>query len=458
MYFSLHKRLLFSLLLVLSLLWLLIAIWLYLEAEHEVEELFDVNLTQTSSVLLTLIPYIKTAHDHNKTQFNTQTLTQQILDKDSMGELGLFVKFLIHDGNKNIISQSQDIPSQVINAPSGLVDYNIFGKKWRVYTLYIASSDLYIRTTEPYVHRNNLLLEILFTVLMPLLLGFVIMSTLVWFVVNQSLSSLKHITHDIAKRDPNYLKPVTKQNIPIEIKPLLDALNKLFRRLEGAFENERRFTADAAHELRTPLAGIKIQTTVASRAVDEQQRQQALDNINTGVDRATHLVEQLLILARVDTQEKLAMQHFDIIALCIQLISDFTAIAHKKNIDLGLETHYDRHEILANADALAILLRNLIDNAIRYTPENGKITVIIEIQSQNILLAVEDNGIGIKKEQQQQMLERFKRGNHINIKGSGLGLSIVQRIVKLHQCQLLLEKGKNGQGLRVSVILKKIKT
>ena len=380
-YFSLHRRLLLGLVTVLSLLWLVIAGWMYSEVEHEVEELFDINITQVASILTTLLPYMQA----QQLEFDPQTLVEKILGKDSDDAEGYAVDFIVLNANKKIISQSKNMPLALTSMPQGLSDYSVEHKKWRVFSLQLKSGVI-VYTAEPYAHRNELLFDILITVLMPILLGFIIMLLLIWFTVNRSLQPLTCIADDLSQRDLKHLSPVKTHNIPIEIKPLVEALNHLFKRLKHAFDNERRFTADAAHELRTPLAGIKIQTAVASQAQNPQQRQQALDNINTGVDRATHLVEQLLALARMESQQTLVMKKFDLTALCRQMVMEFADFSYQKNIDLGLKADQETINISANADTLRILLRNLLDNALRYTPAQGMVTVLVKIEKQGVML------------------------------------------------------------------------
>ena len=239
--------------------------------------------------------------------------------------------------------------------------------------------------------------------------------------------------------------------VPEEVSPLVGALNDLFVRLEQAFNSERRFTADAAHELRTPLAALKIQAQVALRAGNETERQVALENVLRGVDRATRLLEQLLTLARVDPETAAASYApVDLHDLAASAIKDVAQMAHAKHIELSLEA---APTCLVSGDAaqLALLLRNLLDNAIRYTPEAGRVSVAIQ-QGLGVELQIRDSGPGIPAAERERVLQRFYRIPGSGMEGSGLGLSIVQRIVELHGARLALADNAPGPGLLVKVI------
>jgi two-component system sensor histidine kinase QseC len=248
------------------------------------------------------------------------------------------------------------------------------------------------------------------------------------------------------------MSPLPDSGIPAEIRPLTRAINELLQQLRNTFERERRFTADAAHELRTPLASIKTQAQVAQRATDEEQRQQALKQINAGVDRATRLVEQLLTLARLDPAN--AVVEFKPVNLCQLLaavIADIAPAAHAKEIDIGM-TECQLSTISGNEAALAILMRNLLDNAIRYTPAGGTVDAALMMEPQRLIFTITDSGPGVPEAERSRVLERFYRGEmEDKVPGCGLGLSIVKRVVELHGATLMLDQPASGVGLRVTV-------
>ncbi len=437
MIFSIRKRLLLLLLILIGSVWSVVTWQVYVDTQHEVEELFDANLAQNSKVLLTLI--------------KNEIIKYKELDEHLYGhKYEHKLAFLIRSNTYKTLLNSPSAPLFPIFKSNSYNDYQDGKHLWRVFTL--QTKHFLIQTGERYAIRNELIEEIMSSTLGSLLIALPLLALLIWLSVGNSFKSLQQITNEIATRNPNQLQTLQIHKIPLEIKPLIDALNSLFIRLSQAFENERRFTADAAHELRTPLAGLKIQAQVALRSTDTQELKQALQQINTSVDRTTHLIEQLLILARMDATQKIPTASIDMHTLISQLVIDLTPQALKKDIDLGLE-HSARYNIVTgNQEHLYLLYRNLLDNAIRYTPQDGRITVNLQnLEPNRLTITIIDTGCGIPSDKQQQVFERFYRGEQQNILGSGLGLSIVQKIADLYRIEIQLENMANG--LRVTTYL-----
>jgi len=229
-------------------------------------------------------------------------------------------------------------------------------------------------------------------------------------------------------------------------------LNNLFSRLSRALANERRFTADAAHELRTPLAAIKVQAQVAFRSSgDEAARNHALAGVAKGIDRATHLVEQLLTMARLDPETELHGESVKLHSLVVDVASMAASDAVAKNLDLVVMDGPEL-KIHGNPAMLRILVRNLVDNAIRYTPSQGFVHINVEKAEGRIRLIVEDSGPGLSEQQRKIAVDRFSRVSRPSGEGSGLGLSIVNRIADLHKAKLVFARGENGVGFRVEVV------
>jgi two-component system sensor histidine kinase QseC len=271
-------------------------------------------------------------------------------------------------------------------------------------------------------------------------------------VIGHGLKPLGRVTHELTLRTHDQLQPVDIEATPIEIHSVIDALNSLLHRLAQAFENERRFTADAAHELRTPLTGLKVQAQVALLSDDPTVRQQALHKIVTSVDHASHLISQLLTLARMDSSQSIEMHQVDLQDVIQNVLNYLMISAVAKNQDLGLNIQTDETHVYGNAEALEILLRNFLDNAIRYTPEHGTITLsLMRTTTGDLQLSLCDSGIGIAAEEREKVFERFHRGHHQHIQGSGLGLSIVRRIAELHQLQIQFSDPPQGTGLVVDI-------
>ncbi|MEN8219831.1 MAG: ATP-binding protein [Pseudomonadota bacterium] len=442
MKFSIRNRLLLLLLSVICSVWCIITWRVHVNTQHEVEELFDANLAQSARILLGLI---KHEIEEEKAKGKSEVIT--------LGEF-LFrhryehkLAFLVRANDGHILVRSATAP-QFNRDLASLSDYWADGYLWRVFTL---QADQYIvQTGERYDIRDELISEIMYSTLSILLMALPLLALLIWISVGSSFKPLQQVATDIASRTPEQLQPLDIDKIPLEIKVLVKALNSLFTRLTHAFENERRFTADAAHELRTPLAGLKTQAQVAQRATTSQQREQALQQILIGVDRATHLVAQLLTLARMDATETMPTSPVDLHELVSQVIIDLTPQALEKSIDLGLEKTATACITPGNQEALYLMLRNLIDNAIRYTPAGGQVTVFLDNpQASRLTLLINDTGPGIPPEQREHIFERFYRGENQNILGSGLGLSIAQKVAQLHQVEIQLNEVPNGRGLCV---------
>jgi len=367
-------------------------------------------------------------------------------------------QFQVWDMKGRLLLHSANAPkSKLFGAKNGFSDRTIDDEDWRVFTVHDEQLGIIIVSAEPYIIRNELANRIARDDLYIMLLTYPISGVLIWFIIGLGLSSIRRVADEIAHRESTYLEPVDLQSVPIEIKPLVNELNKLFYRLNQALEREKRFAADAAHELKTPLAALRTQTQVALRTTNEQERNTALHNLITGVDRCTHVVQQLLTLSRLLPEENTLedIKKVNLPALTAEIIAQLFPAALEKNIDVALINRKQVVIIEGNAIALGILIRNLVDNAIRYTPNNGKVKVYITTTRNHVHLRVCDNGPGIPAELRGRVFERFFRilGNQST--GSGLGMAIVQQITLLHKAQVKLNTPKSGKGLEVKVIFPK---
>lgn len=350
-----------------------------------------------------------------------------------------------------LLLHSIGVPTEPLsNGKSGFDDRWLHDKSWRTFTIYDKNTDIAIMVGEQYNFREELEGKITQDSVLIMLLTYPFLGLLIWLIVGRGLDSIKRIAAALRQREPSYLEPVDLQSIPVEIKPLIDELNKLFRRLREAFEREKRFAADAAHELRTPLAALMTQVQVALNAKTEAERKSALQKVIVGVDRSVHVVQQLLILSR--TVPEVIMR--DMVAVNLneqaaQVIADLVPEALKKHSDIELKAPPEPAIIKGAATAINILLRNLIDNAIRYTPSYSKVIVEISLTSKSVILKVIDNGPGIPKELRTRVTERFFRILGNKAPGSGLGLGIVLQIASIHHADLVLDTPSSGQGLEV---------
>jgi len=274
---------------------------------------------------------------------------------------------------------------------------------------------------------------------------------LIWVGVSRGLAPLATMSEAVAKRRPDAMAPLAERNLPEELKPLAHSLNELLARLDAALAAQRRFTADAAHELRTPLAALKLQLDMARRAVDTADRDAAYADLDAGVRRASHLVDQLLTLARIEP-EALAetTAECDLVALAKEAIVARAPLAADKNVDLGLAREAPG-VVRGDPATLAVLMSNLIDNALRYTPRGGRVDVAVDRAPEAVVFSVSDTGPGIAPDERERVFDRFYRAGASSEPGSGLGLSIVKRIADAHHASIELGAPAAGPGLIVTV-------
>lgn len=443
---SLRAKLLFLLLAIISVAWLATAGFIYYDAHHEIDELFDAQLAQSAQVLLA-----QAGHELKDAREDDDAIASEIAAASHKYERK--IAFQISDEHGRLLLRSASAPVEPLAAQeNGYAETTIAGKSWRVYTLKDDENEILVQVGERHSVRNELAASVALRLLLPLAIALPVLAVLIWFAVGRGLSPLRRIGSEVAQRDPANLAPLEERAVPAEIAPLLHALNTLLGRLDRALESERRFTADAAHELRTPLAALKIQAQVARRAENAEQRGNALDKLILGVDRATHLIEQLLTLARLEPTGGNAVQktRCDLVAIARQTLVDLAPTALDKEMELELSSP-DAAMIRGNADMLAILLRNLVDNAIRYSPRHGRVDVSLIVEQGRTRLEVADSGPGIPEQERQRVFDRFYRILGNEAAGSGLGLSIVKRIADFHAAKLTLADGRHGAGLRVSV-------
>ena len=282
-------------------------------------------------------------------------------------------------------------------------------------------------------------------VLFPLLLG-----TIFW-LVNREFRPLQKVADSLASRRPGDDTPIESTRLPKEIRPFVDELNALFVRIAAMLARERRFTSYASHEMRSPLAGLRVQAEVAQLANDDPDvRERALSNLTQGIDRMAHLVEQLLALSRLDSTGDLEMRDIDWSVLLQKICKDFEDPAHQKGVNLqlqyqGVPSATQGHELF-----LSLLMRNLVDNALRYSPPDGNIRIVLMEDEVRVL----DDGKGVSQEHMARLGERFFRPSNQNEPGTGLGLSIVKRVADMHGFRLELFNRPEG-GFCASLNFKK---
>lgn len=353
-----------------------------------------------------------------------------------------------------LILHSANTPSiPLSNGKNGLSTLWLHNQSWRVNTLYDPATQLTFMVAERADYRQQLENQLTQDSIFIMLITYPFLGFLIWIIVGRGLDTLKKVAQEVRHRAPSYLKPVDLDAVPSEIEPLVSELNNLFTRLQDAFDREKRFTADAAHELRTPLAALNTFTQVALRAKTPEERKEALLKVLSGVNRGTHVVTQLLTLSRMVPEATInEPARLDLGKEAADIAAQIAPEAIAKNIELELITTDDPVFIIGNSTAIGILIRNLVDNAIRYSPKHSTVSIHIEKNPTHVVLRVTDNGPGIPEELRERVFERFFRVIGNQATGSGLGLSIVAQIAKLHHASIELKTPPNGKGLDFCII------
>lgn len=384
-------------------------------------------------------------------------LNQQMYDThgeiSGVGTLFKSVQFQVWNRQGKLILHSFGAPDiderQEVN---GFIDLRPNDDTWRVYSIYNPQSGIRIVVLQRYDFRIDLERQITHDSIMIMLFTYPFLGLLIWVIVGRGLHVIKRTARSLSKRDHKRLKPLTKQYVPQEILPLVEAINGLFNRLKHTFIREQRFASDVAHELRTPLAAAHTHAQVAMQADSPAQSEQAIAKIIKSVDRAAHVVQQLLTLSRTVPQAlQQEMQPVMLAQLAQEMIADLTPSAIERDIELALIAGDGLKAIQGNAIILSIMLRNMIDNAIRYSPDGSVVEVHIDQFNKRQVLKVIDNGPGIPEEVRDKVFERFYRVDGTQASGSGLGLSIIDQIVDLHNASIKLETAPSGRGLAIIV-------
>jgi signal transduction histidine kinase len=426
---SIRARLLVALFILVALISALAAGVTYRRVLNETSDLFDYQLRQMALSLrsqISLAPRVEVPPDQGDADFVVQIW-------DVFGARTYLSRPGLPLINQTVL---------------GYADLSLRGEKWRAYGLQTA--DGVIQIAQPARVRENLARAAAGRVIVPLILLLPIMIAAVAWIVNRGLLPLRFVTAEVQRRDVRTLAPLRTEDLPSEIEPLVGELNRLLERLQHAFSVQRAFISDAAHELRSPLTALRLQLQLLDRAPDEAARAEARTRLGDAIERAIHLVEQMLALARSEPQQAaLAVESVDLSAAAAEGISDTHDLALAKHIDLGLDAAPGL-QVSGEREALRTLVRNLVDNAVRYTPPQGSVQVRTRATADEAVLEVIDNGAGIPPEDRERVFDRFYRRAGAQESGTGLGLAIVKAIAERHGAHVALSEPKGG-GLIVAV-------
>lgn len=423
---SIRTRLFLILLAATGAVWLLAVLWTYLSTQREVERVLDARLTEAARMVSSLI----TDHHIDVAAAVDAARTANIPDG-----------FNLHDGDYNrqlscqiwslqgdLVSRSESAPdTSLADHETGFAEKLVNGERWRVYAVVNPELGVRVLVGDSVEIRERLVGDVIKGQLVPALAILPILAGLIWLSVGRGLSPLRQIADALALRTADELHAVDDSGAPREISPLLASLNALFQRVQEAREREKTFIAYAAHELKTPLSGLKTQAQVALRSDSDEVRANALRQISLSVDRTGRLVRQLIDLAAVDSLENPSTaETVAIKAMVDELLAEMVALSSSRGITVDRKISDDQLIRVASRTLLRLAVRNILENALQYAPRNSSVRIACAHTNSGTMIAVCDIGTGIDEKDEQRLKAHFQRGNSANALGSGLGLAIVE--------------------------------
>ena len=440
---SLQRRLLLYLLICAPLVWGLALFFSIQRARHEVNEMFDTELVRLARQVQATL-----GHGYpGPSSMLPPAPKEGAPDAGDSDVRDLAIAVWSADGAL-ALSDREGVDLNFRSGAQGFIDDEVEGRPWRVYYMRSADGQWLVAAGQGAYERDELVYGLTVTQVVPWLLVLPVLLAVMAWAVRAALAPMRRLTRELSHRDAQDLRPVPSARAPVELKPLLVAMNGLFQRIEQLLVRERRFTADAAHELRTPLAVLAAQWDVVRHAGSPEERRQAEDKLSAGLRRMERLVTQMLSLSRVESGVLPSLDaEIEWPPIVEQAMSDCLPLAERRRIDLACEWPAGGAHpmpLLGDGHLLTVLVRNLLDNAVRYAPEGS--SVLLRIGREQ--LEVDNDGPPLSPEQLARLGERFYRPEGHHEVGSGLGVSIVRRIAQLHGLELQLGPRADGRGVR----------
>lgn len=453
---SIRRFLMVTVSVVLVSAFLLIVAISYFEARHEVDELFDAELAQTARLLKSSFERVGNSHDSFENEFQHLTELERLPPMiDSDQERTVYghryerkVLFQVRKG-EDVLFESEESTLHLNQAPiQGYSEVRVNGHVWYLFTL--READFSFTAGERADIRDELAEEILASYMLPLLLSLPVLLGLLLWVLKHGLEPLRGLASNIRRRGEDNLTPIQLQNVPEEIQPVVQALNHLFSQVENSMEMERRFTALASHEMRTPMSVLKVNVQNALNASSSAECEHYLQELNQGIDRASRLMEQLLTLSKLEqTDLSYDTCSINLVPLLREEIAALYPLADARQVQLEFHCELEHAKVQSVPQLLSVVLKNLIENAIKYSPVAGNVIVSLQRADQQILLQIEDEGKGVPEAERELVFDRFYRLPNADVPGAGLGLAIVKRIVDILGIGIELKDSDSLAGLCV---------
>jgi two-component system, OmpR family, sensor histidine kinase QseC len=416
------------------------SLWLYRTAEKQAGELFDAALVEAANAVFAAVAHEGLGKDDDfefepEEHAHDERLVYQLLDRRG-----------------SIVYFSPRAPREALAAAEarGFSERVADGIAYRVYTLRASNKRAAIHVGQRLSDRAAMVRTMVLQLLLPGVVVVLLLAVGVWFIVRRVTLPVISFSHAIDARAPADSGPVVVDSLPRELQPVGRAVNGLLERVEIALVRERTLTADAAHELRTPLAALRAQAQVALRSREDTERSEALQALIGGVDRATRLVETVLTLARLDARsiDRTTLPVVSLRSMAGEVVAGLSAAARARGLQLEMDV--PELAVRADSDSLPVALRNLCDNAIRHA--TSRVQLEARVAARGVVITVRDDGPGMTAEQQSRAFDRFYRGTSDSA-GAGLGLALVKRVTDLHGGSVRFSAGLNGRGLGVEIVL-----
>lgn len=453
---TLTRRLFFRIAPVVAATIALIAVFAFDSATREINRIYDAQLVDDADVLLALLrhslenPAGQGPREIPDIDFTASTVFSQ--DADDFGDAHMFRAWV--NGHIAVYSNNafqEDVPQQ----KAGFTTLAHHGDMWRIYSTPLPGTAIVMDVGEKVAVRETLVANILLNLFFPLVALVPIIGFLIWLGINNGLSTIRGLVGQIRSRSPDDLSAIPVDGLPRDLLPLGNSINHLLDKLAHSLTLERRFSDLAAHQLRTPQAGMKLLLQLLDRADSEDERRAIISDLVLSNEHAMHLIEQLLRLARL-SHHAIELSPVNLYNLAASVLAQFGNVINDRQMDVSLEG--DEHaQAKTDQLLLAMMISNLVDNAIKYTPVGGRIAVIVSSEKEFCRLSIRDSGPGIPSDHYDAVFQRFYRLNTLQSEGSGLGLAIVADIADRLSATITLATPDWGKGLQVDLLLKKSK-